>query len=284
MKRIKKMSCLILALVCLFNYSSANMPVIDLTNLVQAIEQGFSMYQQLQALFQQLKNAKEQLEQQKKNFQNLSMGDLDARDPLGSWRSIMTYADSVMGYTENIGAIFKSKSMQWGDVSFSYEDLFSTDFYKKAITEAWDDPFERELSTEEKARFHQKYGMSYGHYMRYNALAQELTQSAGQNKAKLEELSVKIQEDREMANKIVASGIETESVLQTAKAQANLTQLGVQTAITQADILASLYDLEATKVAMENQEMIEAQKNRELLQYETSNYLKGLWGDDDDFK
>lgn len=283
-KSVKKIGFFLVGFFFLVGVSSANAPVIDITNLLQAIQQGYSMYQQLETMFQQLKNAKEQLEKQKKNFESLSLGELDALDPLGSWSSIMGYADSVASYTENIESVFKSKSMQWGDVSFSYEDLYSTDFYERAITEAWDDPFEKTLSTEEKAEFHSQFGMSYGHYMRYNALANELTQTAGQTKSKLEEMQIKIQEDREHADTIASSGVETESVLTAAKSQAALTELGVQTAITQADILASLYDLEATKVAMEAQELIEEQKLRELYSPQMSPSFGEMWGNDNDFK
>lgn len=205
-------------------------PVFDVTNLIQAIEMGYTMYDQLNAAIQNVQNSYESIQNQIKNMQALQMKDLDITDPLGSWRSIMTYANRLMTYEENIEHVLTSKTIKFGKKKLSYQDIFTTrpfnhidedgNVVEKGWTaDAWDDPFERELTLEEKARFHRKYGMSYGHYMRYNALGQEISKQASHAAVYFENLLDNVNEDREKLDTIVATEPELDSAI--AQAQRN---------------------------------------------------------------
>jgi len=203
-------------ILCIFiNRVYAEYPVIDITNVLTAIENGYTMYEQLNAMYNQIQNSYAQLQQQIKNYQNLEMGELDIRDPLGSWRSLMTYSDRLMTYEENIESILKTKTMKWGKNNFSIADVYSKPPLGEGgyLTDSWDDPFERELTTEEKAAFHSKYGISYGHYMRYNLIGEQITQKAGEVKGYFSYQEEMINQDRERLDTIVATDPEMASIV-----------------------------------------------------------------------
>jgi len=181
-----------------------NPPVIDATNLIHAIENGMEMYKQLNNIYQTIKTNVERLKEQIKNFESFDLRQLSLKDPLGSWGKIMTYGNRMMTYEENIEAILNRKDIKIGGSSYSLADLYMvnpvtnvTDMANSAIDYAITDPFEKQLTPEEKAVFHQKYGMSYGHYMRYRKIGEALSKKAAEVTAYNGKLEEELAEDRE---------------------------------------------------------------------------------------
>jgi hypothetical protein len=164
-----------------------NPPIIDITNLIRAIENGMHMYEQLQSIYEILKTNIKRIEEQIKAFEAFDIRELSLNDPLGSWKKIMTYGNRMMTYEENIEAILNRKDIKIGNASYSLADLYMTDLAKNIVDMVGGaagyviiDPFEKQLTTEEKAVFHQKYGMSYGHYIRYHKIGEALSKKAAE--------------------------------------------------------------------------------------------------------
>jgi hypothetical protein len=180
-----------------------NPPIIDITNLIRAIENGMEMYEQLTGIYQTIKTNVERLKEQVKAFEAFDPRQLSAQDPLGSWDRIMTYGNRMMTYEENIESILNRKDIKIGSASYSLADLYmvnpvtnAADMAGNAIHYAIVDPFEKQLTPEEKAVFHQKYGMSYGHYIRYHKIGEGLSKKAAEVTAYNKKLEEELAEDR----------------------------------------------------------------------------------------
>jgi len=183
--------------------SIPNPPIIDATNLIRAIENGMEMYEQLTGIYQTIKTNVERIKEQIKAFEAFDPQQLSAKDPLGSWGRIMTYGNRMMTYEENIESILHRKDIKIGSASYSLADLYmanpvtnAADMAGNAINYAIVDPFEKQLTPEEKAVFHQKYGMSYGHYMRYHKIGEGLSKKAAEVSAYNKKLEEELAEDR----------------------------------------------------------------------------------------
>jgi hypothetical protein len=234
-------------------------------SIIKTIENGYTMYQQLQAMLKTFENSVKQIEQQVKNFRNLSMEELSLADPLGSYRAVMTYADRMMTYEENIEDVISSKTMQWGNKSFSYADLFTRPpinvydaegnlIEEGYLEDAWEDPFEMFQTPEERARFNRTYGMSYGHYMRYNAMGQMISQGAGKMLSYFEKITEDMHEDRERLDKIVKTENESDSIIAQAQRQAaiNATQAqDIKTIANSLSMIGQVYAQQAYQQELE---------------------------------
>jgi hypothetical protein len=184
--------------------SVPNPPIIDATNLIHAIENGMEMYEKLMGMYETIKTNIERIEEQIKAFKSFDLRQLSADDPLGSWRRIMTYGNRMMTYEENIESLLNRKDIKIGKFSYSLADLYTvnpatnvTNIVGGAVDYVANDPFEKQLSTEEKAVFHQKYGMSYGHYIRYHRIGAGLSKKAAEVTAYNEKLEEELAEDRD---------------------------------------------------------------------------------------
>ncbi|MCL2762318.1 MAG: hypothetical protein FWD36_03795 [Treponema sp.] len=217
---MKKALALILGIMVHTGIFAQGYPVIDITAIIAAIENGYTLVEQLQAMYNNVRTSYSQLQQQIKNFEAFDLRELDAKDPLGSWRSIMTYADRMMTYEENIETIIKKKNLKIGNASYSLGDIFTNPPNKTIQNMSKDgvkfmtDPFETSLTTHEKAVFHRKYGMSYGNYMRYNHLGEVLKKKAAEVTAYTEALEENLSEDRERLDNISEGLFESESTIQ----------------------------------------------------------------------
>ena len=181
-----------------------NPPVIDTTNLTHAVENGLEMYEQLKGIYQTIKTNVDRLKEMVKDFKAFDLRKLSLEDPVGSWRKIMTYGNRMMTYEENIESILNRKDIKIGGASYSLADLYAvnpvtnmTNMAGNAIDYAIIDPFEKKLTTEEKAVFHQKYGMSFGHYMRYHKIGEGLSKKAAEVTAYNKKLQEELTADRE---------------------------------------------------------------------------------------
>jgi conjugal transfer/entry exclusion protein len=243
-------------------------PVIDITNVIQAIQNGYTLVEQLNAMYTYIKTSYDQLQRQIKNFESFDFKSLNAKDPLGSWKSIMTYGNRMITYEENIEEIINRKDIKIGEGAYSLGDIFMTP--KNAMLGMTIDglsfvydPFEKRLSTEEKAVFHQKFGMSYGHYMRINHLGEAIKKKSAEIAGYSDSLQKNLAEDREKLEAIASDLFDSESTIQQQQINNALMAILAQDMKTQSYLLSEI----ATQLAMSaTQELIEKQaKKNELV-------------------
>jgi conjugal transfer/entry exclusion protein len=256
----KKMVVLVLVFAGSLNVFGQGYPVIDITNILASIENGYTLVQQLEAMYNNIQNAYKQLQQQIKSFESFDINQLDARDPLGSWRSIMTYADRMMTYEENIESIMNNKNLKIGNDAYSLTDIFTSNPIDTAYGMAQEgvgfvavDPFERKLTPQEKAAFHSKYGMSYGHYMRYNAIGEALQKKGAESVAYMRAMQENINEDRERLDNIVAEDADADSIIKQQQRTNAIMAVQAQDSKTQGQILAKIGEMMGA-MATQNQE------------------------------
>lgn len=262
MKKIILAICIVCG--CIMGLSAQGYPVMDISNIIASIENGYTMIQQLEAMYNNVKTAYDQLQQQIKNFESFDISQLDARDPLGSWRAMMTYADRMMTYEQNIEKLLNNKNLKIGNESWSLNDIFTSNPIDTAVGMASSgigfvavDPFERKLTPQEKAVFHQKYGMGFGHYMRYNYMGEALQQKAAEIAAYSTGLQDNLQEDRQRLDSIIESGFDNESAIKQQQTANALLASQAQEAKTQSNLLGQIGTLMAME-AVRNQEMRKA--------------------------
>jgi hypothetical protein len=263
--------------------TTPNPPIIDATNLIHAIENGMEMYKQLTGIYQTIKTNIERLEEQFKAFESFDLRQLSLEDPLGSWRKIMTYGNRMMTYEENIESILKRKDIKIGGASYSLADLYTinpvtniTNMTGGVIDYAVIDPFERQLTLEEKAVFHQKYGMSYGHYIRYHRIGEGLSKKAAEVTAYNNKLQEELATDREAIQSMLEDN-DNDSGESWVREQQRINSLLMaknQELRTKTQLIASLADMYAKNAAKENIEMEARQKSDDADFGE--NYLKIL--------
>jgi hypothetical protein len=263
-----------------------NPPSIDITNLIRAVENGTAMYEQLAGFYQTIKTNVDQIQEQIKAFESFDLRQLSLADPLGSWRRIMTYGNRMMTYEENIEAILNRKDIKIGSALFSLADLYATDpvtnmtnMAGSAIDFAIIDPFERQLSLEEKAVFHQKYGMSYGHYMRYHRIGEGLSKKAAEVTAYNGKLQEELKADREAIQSMLENASEggNDSDGSWVREQQKINSLLMaknQELKTRTKLIADIADLYANKAAQAKMDAEAPQKNNDVDFGE--NYLKIL--------
>jgi len=177
-----------------------NPPVIDISRYIQIVENGMDMYERLMGMYQTIKADVEMLEEQRKAFEAFDIKELNMEDLLDSLHKIITYGSRMMTYERNIELILISKDIKIGETLFSLDDLYKvhmatrvTGMANSIMDYAIPDPFEKQLTLAEKTVFLQKYGISYGNYIRNFRIGEGIAKKASEvtayNKKLLEELA-----------------------------------------------------------------------------------------------
>jgi len=227
--------------------SAQGYPVIDMTNYVKAVENGYTMAQQLQTMHNSLKTAYDQLQQQIKSFESFDFKNLNARDPSGSWKSINTYANRMMTYEQNIESIINRKDIKIGNSSYSLGDIFTTpptatmqNMPMDGLSFAAIDPFEKKLSAEERAAFRRKFGMSFGNYMRINEMGEMLKKKSAEVVGYSNGLQENLTEDRKRLDNISGDLFGSESTVQQQQINNAVLTVMAQDMKTQAKLLGNI--------------------------------------------
>jgi len=232
--------------------SAQGYPVIDISAIIAAIENGYTMVQQLQTMYDSLKTSYDQLNQQIKSFESFDLNALDAKDPLGSWKSLTTYADRMATYEQNIESIINKKDIKIGNASYSLGDIFTSPDVV--------DELEGKLTPDEKKIFHQKYGMSYGNYMRIGQMKDMLQKKAAEVVGYSGSLLGNLAEDRERLDAITKETFASESAVQQQQINNSVLTIMAQDMKTQANLVGSIANQLATSAAQLQMEK-EAMKN-----------------------
>jgi len=269
-------------------------PVIDITNLIQSIEAAYTMYETLMATYNQIQTTYQQLQQQIKSFEAMDFSQLDIKDPLGSWRTIMSYANRQMNYATNIEKLVKAKNLKLGNQSFSLEELFMSSpvetgkkMYDGTVKFVAIDPFERQLTTEEKAIFHQRYGMSYGNYMRYATIGQAIKNKAAEIHGYMEVVKEESSKDSERLDKIMEDTKEETSVSKLQETGNVISYAQVQELKEQSKTLNNIAVILSNQAVlqMDNKERIEDEVSEQEVRDFSYGYIKMMENDrkDDEF-
>ena len=254
-------------------------PVIDITNIMSSVLNGYTMMQQLQTMYNTLKSSYDQLQQQIKNFESFDFDKLDARDPLGSWKSLVTYADRMMTYEQNIENIINRKDIKIGNGSYSLSDVFTSPastvkgMAMDGVNFTVIDPFERKLSAGERAAFHQKFGMSYGNYMRINQLGEVLQKKSAEVVGYSDSLQQNLEEDRKKLSSITDDLYDSDSTVQQQQINNAVLSIMAQDIKTQANLLGDIASQLATSAA---QAQIEKQAMRDELNMNSLDFSDGF--------
>jgi hypothetical protein len=254
MKRKIALCAMVLGIMVNRGVSAQGYPVVDISAIVAAIQNGYTMIQQLQTMYETVKTSYDQLQQQIKNLESFDFNTLDAKDPLGSWRSLTTYANRMMTYKQNIESIINKKDIKIGGGSYSLGDIFKSPAgtMQNMTTGGVNfivDPFETKLSPAEKAAFHQKYGMSYGNYMRISQMREMLKKKAAEVAGYSGSLQKNLAEDRERLSAITGDMYGSESAIQQQQISNAVLSIMAQDIKTQANLLGNIADQLATEAA-----------------------------------
>jgi len=276
----KKIMLVVIVLVFAANMglSAQGMPVIDVTNLATAIENGYTMVQQLQTMYSTLKTSYDQLQQQIKSFESFDFNNLNAQDPLGSWKSINTYANRMMTYEQNIESIINRKDIKIGNIPCSLGDIFITpptdilqnmamdglDFAKNMAMDSLNftmiDPFENRLTPEERMAFRQKFGIGLGVYMRMNQVGDMLQKKAAEVVGYSGVLQKNLAEDREKLDNISGDLFESASAIQQQQINNAVMTVMAQDMKTQAKLLGNIAEqlaMSSSQALLEKKAMLE---------------------------
>jgi len=258
---------MVLTIMANAGLSAQGYPVIDVTNLATAIENGYTMVQQLQTMYNSLKTSYDQLQRQIKSFESFDFKTLNAGDPLGSWKSINTYANRMMTYEQNIESIINRKDIKIGNSSYSLRDIFTmppVDAVQNMVIDGMSftvfDPFENKLTSEEKAAFHRKFGMSFGSYMRIKQVGDMLQKKAAEVVGYTDSLQIDLTKDREKLDDISGDLFGSESIVQQQQINNAVLTVMAQDMKTQAKLLGNIAQqlvMNSSQVLMEKQAMKE---------------------------
>ena len=229
-------------------------PVIDITAIIAAIENGYTMVQQLQSMYETLKTNYDQLQKQIKSFESFDVNALDAKDPLGSWKSLTTYADRMMTYEQNIESIINKKDIKINGGSFSLGDIFTSpvvnveDMARGGMNYIVDS-LEAKLSPEERMMFLRKYGTSLGDHLRIGQMREMLQKKAAEVVGYSSSLQLNLAEDRERLSAITKDMFGSESTIQQQQINNAVMSIMAQDMKTQANLVGSIANQLATAAA-----------------------------------
>jgi hypothetical protein len=254
----KKTAVLVLVLGIMVNAGAfaQGYPVIDVTAIVAAIQNGYTMAENLQAMYTNVKTSYEQLQQQIKSFESFNFNQLDANDPLGSWKSINTYANRMKTYEQNIEGIINRKDIKIGNDTYSLRDVFMSpgstaeDLVFGGINYVLD-PLNVKLSPPEIKAFHHKYGISAANQMRINQLGEMMKKKAAEVVGYAESLQKNINEDRERLEAIVKDIFGSESIIQQQQVNNAVLAIMAQDTKTQGQLLGDIAQQIAANFAQE---------------------------------
>lgn len=159
--------------------------VIDVSAIAAAVENGYTLYQQLQSAIESYQKQVELLTQAQKNLASFDPSNYDPTTLDG----LLHMVDDYMTQMDNLEKVYKQKNMRIGSTSFSLEELYSTDMWGNILTgkEMDDDMVFKKIgkdvskkvnpenmTTRDKQNFYRKHGLSVKHYNKLSAASQQL--------------------------------------------------------------------------------------------------------------
>ena len=201
---MKKVMVILLVLILQGKSAFCNLPVIDVSSIAAAIQNGLTMYESLQATYTNLSQLQSQLKMMEENAKTFNIKDLKDID-FSSWAKSLGASDKLTNNLDNLESVIKNKSLTINGVNFSIEDLYTTNVYKKLgkVGEKWAIQKLSNLSEEEKREFHNKYGMTVEEFEKMAAVAEEMNKTLTESKARIEVLDDYIETVRDEVESFV---------------------------------------------------------------------------------
>jgi hypothetical protein len=251
---------IILAITVNMGVSAQGQPVIDVTAIIAAIENGYTMVQQLQTMYETLRTSYDQLQKQMKSFESYDLNALNANDPLGSWKAMTTYANRMSTYEQNIESIINKKDIKIGNGTYSLNDIFIAPIADRIDFSVFD-PLEKMLTPEERMIFLRKFGQSFGNNMRIAQMREMLQKKASEVIAYSGNLQKNLAEDRERLSAITSDMFDNQSIIQQQQINNAVLSIMAQDIKTQSSLLGDIAAQFATAAA-------QAQAEKQALQEE----------------
>jgi hypothetical protein len=258
---------IVLGVMANMGLSAQGYPVIDMTNLITAIETGYTTVQQLHTMYDNLKTSCDQLQQQIKNFESFDFNSLNVKDPMGSWKSITTYADRMKTYEQNIESIINKKDIKIGNGFYSLGDIFITPLTETMQNMGMDklgfaimDPFEKMLTQEEKLIFQKKFGISFGYHMRLDHMKELLQKKSAEIIGYSNTLRNNLEEDRLRLENISKDLFRSGSIVQQQQINNAVLSIMAQDVKTQANLLGNIAEqlaVNSSQTLLQKQAMLD---------------------------
>jgi hypothetical protein len=256
MKKNATVLALVLGVMVNAGVFAQGYPVIDVTAIVAAIQNGYTMAENLQAMYTNIKTSYDQLQQQIKSLKSLDFNKLGGNDSLGSWQSLSTYANRMKVYEQNIEAIINKKDIKIGKDSFSLGEIFispnrAANYLVKDELNPVLDPLELKLTLPERKAFQLKFGKSYGNNARINQLGNMMKKKAAEVVGYATSLQKNISEDRERLEAISKEMFGSESIIQQQQINNAVLAVMAQDTKTQAQLMGDIAQQLAMNAAQE---------------------------------
>jgi hypothetical protein len=245
MKHKKTVLALILGVMANMGLMAQAALVMDVSAIIAAIDNGLTMTETLQTMYASVKTSYEQLQQQIKSYESFDFSQIDVKGAVGSWNSLNTYSDRMKTYEQNIEGIINRKDIKIGNGSYSLGDIFATPnkTMQSMAADGLDyvfDPLESKLTPQERALFHQKYGMSFGKFTRIGELGEKLKNKSAEIVGYSTSLQKNLGEDREALENITKELYGSESIIQQQQINNAVMSIMAQDMKTQAKLLGDI--------------------------------------------
>lgn len=179
----KRLYSIIILLILVFSPMHAQMVTIDVAAIATAIENGYTMYQNLQTAIKNMQMYAQQLQYLYDNAKALNIEEIAGVD-YASFLNSMGLSDEYSQKIRDVQSIIKNKSMTISGVNFSIEDLYTTDVYKKLGRVGLNEM--KNMTEEEKIEFQNEMGITAEQAIKMNAVTSELNKTMTNSIAKLE--------------------------------------------------------------------------------------------------
>lgn len=278
---MRKIILVVMFFVASFVYGTGT-PVIDITAIATAIENGVTMYQQLQTAYNQYETTVQQLEQAKKNMESIDLSSIDQ----AIYNKMLNSASSYLNDLENIENVIQEKNMEVGGLRFSLEDLYTTDVYQKIEVDEEDKLLNPDnMTDEEKKQFFLNHGMNVDTFNKLCAVSKELGDKGKEAKAKCKTVKENVNTALKSSGNFTESATSQNS--EVALAQRNLQALGgiMEQTTHVAEGVIELTEIIATQVA---EQALKEQKAKEIEDTYSNfgnvpDYVKNSVGEESDY-
>ncbi len=142
----------------------------DITAIATAIENGLTMYKNLQTSIEQFQKTCEEIDKIKEQMVSFDLSEYDWSE----WDTFLHAADDFMSLQDDLQSAINAKNMKIGDVNFSLRDLYTTDLWINLMDESEKKLDPRNISEEDQRRFISRHGMTVDHYLKFTNLEEQI--------------------------------------------------------------------------------------------------------------
>lgn len=160
----------------------AQFAVVDVQSIAATIQNGIQMAQQLAAMYNEIKGTYQQVENQIKNMQSMDLSQINA----GTLSQLFNMADQYSQMMNNMENLYKEKNMTVGGVSFSLEDIVTTNVYEAIKKSYGEMPEVQNMSEKQKKEFFNRYGIEYETFFALYGISDQMSKKAKEIKVKTE--------------------------------------------------------------------------------------------------